>query len=91
VEVLYTCEVNLASDFGSTSPGRVTTLDFPGHVPNIIGGSSGSSGDVGGFTDMSVPIMAINLYSGRANFPFYHGEMDMLGGWVNTENITARM
>jgi len=68
-------EVNLAYDFGNTGPGPVPILEFPGYVPNTIGGSSGPNGTVGGFTDMPVPIADMQLRSALLTSQTYDGDV----------------
>ena len=54
-------------DFGNSSPESWLNVDFPGYVPNIIGGSSGPRGNGGEFDDVSIPIVGVNASDGWAD------------------------
>jgi hypothetical protein len=48
VQVPHSGGVNPTFDFGIIGPEPRPTLDLPEHVPDIIGGLSGPSGNIGG-------------------------------------------
>jgi len=88
-QVPYPGDAGLAYDFGNNGPESWSTLYFPEHVPNIIGGPSGPSGNVGGFDDVLVPMVGINPPDAWANPLLYQDSIDVPGGWMNIGDIPA--
>ena len=82
----YTADVNLAYDFGETSPELV---DFSGYIPNADFVPYCSNEHGSGFINMPNLSMEVNPPSACANPPFWQGNPTAEGGETNTSDVPA--